>query len=370
MAVDLVTRRARTALAGAGLLMALSGCGGGDAAEAAAAGGGPGGRGAAGGPTTVPVEITQVIQGSIARAVTVSGAVEPIRTVGVTSQLSGVLLTVEAEEGDLVRRGATLGRIDVRELEAQMEAASAAFEVAEAAFQRAEQLRDRRVITVAEYERERTAYVAARAQMDQLRTRLAYATVDAPITGVVTEKRVEAGDLVAPQTRLFTVADVSTLVVRVGVSELDVVDLSEGDLVTVRLDAFPGRSVPGRIRRIFPQADPGTRLLPVEVALENTDPAVVRPGFMARVAFALGARDDVLLIPASALVGGSGSEAVFVVEDGHAVRRTVQTGVTSEGNVEVVAGLQAGERVIIRGNTSLRDGMAVRVVESGAGTAG
>lgn len=364
------------ALALALAVMGLTACGEGDGAESAAAnpggsGGATGGAAAAEGPGDVPVEVADVIEGSIARGVTVSGTIEPLRTVGVTSQLSGVLLSVNAEEGDVVRRGEPLARIDVRELEAQLRAAHASFDVAEAAYQRAEQLRERRVITVAEFDRERTAYAAARAQLDQLRTRLAYAGVEAPISGVVTEKRVEAGDLVAPQTRLFTVADVSTLVVRVGVSELDVVDLGPDDPVTVRLDALPGRTLPGRIRRVFPQADPSTRLLPVEVALENTDPNVARPGFMARVSFTLGARSGVLLIPASALVGGSGSEAVFVVENGQAIRRTVQTGTTSEGRVEVVAGLQAGEQVITRGNTSLRDGMTVRIVDSGSGrTAG
>lgn len=338
----------------------LGACDGGEVAEVRGGPGGPGGPGQ-GGATAVEVE--PVITGSIARAVTVSGTIAPIRTVGVTSQLSGVLLDVGVEEGDVVRRGEPLARIDTRELEAQLRAAEAAHEVAEAAFQRAEQLRERRVITLPEYERERTAYAAARSQLDQVRTRLAYAAVASPVAGVVTEKRVEAGDLVAPQTRLFTVADVSTLVVRVGVSELDVVDLSEGDPVTVALDAFPGRTLPGRIRRIFPTADPGTRLLPVEVALENADPAVARPGFLARASFALGARTDVLLIPASALVGGSGSEAVYVVEGDQAIRRTVQTGLTSEGRVEVVAGLRAGERVITKGNNALRDGMTVRIIE-------
>lgn len=344
-------------------LVGLAGCGGGEAAELA---GGENGDGA-GEELATAVEVAPAITGSIARGSTVSGTIQPLRSVGVTSQLSRILLTVGVEEGDLVREDAALARIDVRELQAQLEAAEAAYEVAQASFQRAEQLRERRVITLPEYERERTAYAAARSQLDQIRTRLAYSSVLAPITGIVTEKRVEAGDLVAPQTRLFTIADMSALVVRVGVSELDVVDLSEGDAVTVALDAFPGRTLAGRIRRIFPTADPGTRLLPVEVALVNADPAVARPGFLARITFALGAREDVLLIPVSALVGGSGSEAVYVVEEDQAVRRTVQTGLTSEGRVEVVAGLQAGELVITKGNSGLRDGMVVRIIEPTGG---
>jgi membrane fusion protein, multidrug efflux system len=147
---------------------------------------------------------------------------------------------------------------------------------------------------------------------------------------VVTEKRVEAGDLVGSQTRLFTLADVSTLVVRVGVSELDVVR-GVGDPVTIMLDAFPGRTFQGSVRRVFPAADPGTRLVPVEVALEGSRRRGRPPGFLARVTFAVGAHHDVLLVPAAAIWSAGGAQSVFVLENGTAVRRTVTTGLTSEG---------------------------------------
>src|SRR5690606_32866294 len=146
--------------------------------------------------------------------------------------------------------------------------AEAAFVVAEAAFERAEQLRNSQVITIGEYERDRTAYASARSQLEQLRTRRGYAVVRSPLNGVVLEKRVEAGDVVAPQTQLFRIGDISTMVVRVPVSELDVVELSPGAAATLVFDAFPSRSFTGRIRRIFPSADPTTRLVPVEVALD------------------------------------------------------------------------------------------------------
>lgn len=363
----LVTISRRAGLVAA-LAVGLSACGGGEAAEPARSGGGLAGGGPAGAgmDRAVPVDMVRVERGSIERSVSVSGVVEPIRVVGVNSQVSGVLLAVSVEEGDLVRQGTPLARVDDRELRAQLAAAESAFEVAEAAYERAEQLRERRVITLPEYERERTAHAAAQAQVEQLRTRVAYAQVTSPITGVVTEKRVEAGDLVAPQTRLFTVADISTLVVTVGVSELDVVELGVGDRVTVALDAFPGRSFRGRIRRIFPTADPATRLVPVEVALDDREAAVALPGFLARVTFGLASREGVLLVPASALVGGQGGEAVFVVEEGTATRRSVSTGLTSEGRVEVVAGLDEGDRVVTAGTSNLRDGMAVRVVDGPA----
>jgi len=153
------------------------------------------------------------------------------------------------------------------------------------------------------------------------------------------------------------------MVVRVQVSELEVVHLREGDEVTIALDAFPRRELRGRIRRVFPSADPATRLVPVEVALEGEARALARPGFLARATFALERHDDVLLVPASAIVANGGAETVFVVEGEIAESRRVSTGLSWLGSIEVTSGLQAGEEVVTLGNNMLRDGAAVRAVE-------
>lgn len=337
-------------------VIAFAGCGGDDQPTQTAQRGGPGGQ------RTPVVEVQAVSRGSIARQVTVTGTVDPLRLVGVNAQLAGALRTVNVQEGDMVRQGAVLARVDDREIASQLAAAEASFDVAEAAYERAQQLRDRRVITLPEYERDRTAYAAAKAQVEQLRTRLGYATVMSPATGVVTEKLVETGDVVGNQTRLFTIADVSQLVVRLGVSELDVVQLAQGDPVAVTLDALPNRQLAGRIRRIFPVGDPTTRLVPVEVVLDAQSAQVARPGFLARVTFDLTTSNNVLLVPVSAVLGGQGSQAVFVVENNTAVRRTVSTGLTSRGRVEVISGLSDGEQVVVTGHNDLRDGMTVRAV--------
>ena len=326
----------------------------------------PGGR-RGGAAQLVAVEAAPVENGRIARSVSVSGNIEPLREVAVNSQLAGALRTVMVEEGSVVREGDTLATLDDREISAQLASAEAAFQVADAAFQRAERLRERQVITAAEYERDRAAQAAARAQLDQLRTRAGYATVLSPLSGVVTEKNVEAGDIVGVQTRLFTVADVSTLVVRVRVSELDVVSIKPNDQVQLVLDAFPGQPLSGRVRRIFPAADPTSRLVPVDVALTGADARVARPGFLARVSFALGAKENVRLVPASAIVtDATGARAVFVVDDGRVSRRIVQTGLISEGRVEILDGVQAGDMIVVRGTNNLRDGANVRVINAAA----
>lgn len=316
---------------------------------------------------TAPAEI-----GRIARQVVVAGSVAPIRTVGVNSQMSGALLEVAVEEGRSVRAGQVLARLDDRELRAQLRAAQTSFTVAEASHERAQELHDKGYITLPEFEREQAAFEAARAQLDQLETRAGYATVRSPIDGLVVRKLAEAGDVVGVQARLFDVADVSVMVVRVSVSELDVVDLAPGDPAQVVLDAYADRTLQGRIRRIFPSADPATRLVPVEVALVDVGPTVARPGFLARVSFDLSPRDGTLLVPAAAIVKRPTGDGVFVVGDGTATLKSVITGVTYGGQVEIVDGLTPGERVVVAGANQLQDGATVRDVsgrngeESGA----
>lgn len=338
------------------LALVAGACGG---EEEAGGGGRPGGFGGA--PATA-VETATVVEGEIARVVVLPGTVEPIRTVGVNAQVSGALLEVPVEEGDRVREGQVVASLDDRELQAQLRSAEAAFEVAEAAFERAKQLRERQVITQPEYEADRTAFEAARAQLDQLRTRVGFTQVRSPIGGVVTSKVVQSGDVIGVQGRLLDVAEVDTMVVRVSVSELDVVEIAPGDAVQVELDALPGEVLQASVRRVFPSADPTTRLVPVEVALSDEDRTRARPGFLARVTFQLDPKPDAMLVPASAIVSRGGGEGVYVVAESTVVLRTVTPGLTAEGRIEIVEGLEVGDRVVTLGANLLRDGARIRDV--------
>jgi membrane fusion protein (multidrug efflux system) len=323
-------------------------------------GGGPGGRGGPDRPT--PVEIETVRRGAVARTSTISGMLEPIRVVGVNAQLGGILLTLTAEEGNRVTQGQVLAEIDARELEAQLRSADATLAFAKSTLERSEGLAKQQIVTAAELDRDRAAYESAKATSDQLRTRLGFAKVVAPASGMITEKRVEAGDVVSAQTRLFTIADVSTLVTLVQVSELEVATLKVGDRVPLTIDALDGERVEGRIRRIFPSADSATRLVPVEVALAGDLRGRLRPGYSVRATFALDRRENALLVASRAVTGPAGARAVYIVKDGVIARRTVQVGEDIAGSTEVLDGVVEGDSVIVSGTTQLREGAKAKVV--------
>ena len=325
-------------------------------------GGGPFGGGGRGPQGPTPVEVGEVSRGSLAREATMAGVLSPIRTVGVNAQIGGALISMRVEEGDVVRAGQVLAEVDARELSAQLRSAEANLELARSTADRSAVLFKDRVVTAAEHERDQAAFEAAKASVDALKLRLAYASVRAPVSGVVTDKRAEAGDVIGAQARLFTIADVSTLVVLVQVSELDITGLSVGQSARVTIDAFGATQFDGRIRRIFPAADSVSRMVPVEVALSGSSVRQLKPGYLARVTVRLGERPGVLLAPVSALVGSRDARAVYVVRAGKAERVPVRIGQASGSMVEILEGLSVGDSVVVVGAEQVRDGAAVRIV--------
>ena len=331
-------------------------------ANAGRAGGRTGGRGAPSDRPT-PVEVELVKRGSVSRNSVIAGMLEPIRTVGVNAQLSGILLSLKAEEGHRVRQGDVLAEIDARELEAQARSAEANLKFAQSTLERSELMFKQQVITIAELERDRAAFESAKASLEQLKTRLGYARVVAPISGVITEKQVEAGDIVSSSTRLFTVADVSTLVTRIQVSELEITTLKAGDVVPLTVDALGSQKVEGRIRRIFPAADSATRLIPVEVALTGSQLSQLRPGYTVRATLSLDRRDGALLVPSRAVSGPAGARAVYIVRNGQVERRAVSIGSDMAGLSEILDGVSEGDSVIVSGTSMIREGAKAKVVE-------
>ncbi len=293
----------------------------------------------------------------------VTGQLEPLVTVAVNAQLGGALLDVKVEEGTRVGAGQVLAEVDARELEAQVRAAEAQAEFARSTAARSAQLFQQQIITAIENERDQAALASADASLAQLRTRLGFAVVKSPIDGVITGRFVRGGDIVSPNTRLFTVADLSTLVVRMPVSELEVAQLRTGQSVALKVDALGGTEYPGRVRRIFPAADSVSRLVPVEIAVTGPSTAQLRPGYTVRATIRLDTREGALVVPTRAVLGASGARSVFIVKDGLAERRAVRVGDDVDGKVEVFSGLAFGDTIIVAGNSLVREGGAVRIVD-------
>jgi HlyD family secretion protein len=267
---------------------------------------------------SLPVERRDIIVSAQA-----SGAIQPDTTVEVKSKASGEVLQLNAETGQVVKRGAPLVRIDPRNARNALAQAQADLDVAKAQLTnstsqkaRADELFKTQSITQQEHEQALLDYANARAgvvrsqvAVDNARIQLEDTDVRAPITGTIIEKDTERGQVISSATSnvsggttLMKMADLGLVQVRTLVDETDIGKIQPGQLATVTVDAFPNRPFPGTVLKIEPQAqtEQNVTMFPVSVRIDNKD-GLLRPGMNAEVEVHVGRRDDVLAVPNAAL---------------------------------------------------------------------
>ncbi|TVQ84986.1 MAG: efflux RND transporter periplasmic adaptor subunit, partial [Bacteroidetes bacterium] len=295
---------------------------------------------------------------------TISAPVVAYQRVYITARISGQVMAVNFEEGDRVRRGQILARLDTRRQQAQLRNAQATLKEAQLHFDRQKNLFEQEVITPVEFENATVALERAQAEVELWKVEVDLGEITAPIDAVVAAKLVEPGTTANVNDRLFTIEDHNLLVVRPALSELDVASLKKGQELELYFDVFGDEPYPGKIRRIFPSADGITRLFTVEVEIDQTSiDQPVKPGYLARSRFIVEERRDVISVPKEAIVEKDGKNLVFVLSDDkeRISRREVTTGAERDGWVEIVSGLEEGLEVAAGNIANLNEERPVRV---------
>ena len=301
---------------------------------------------------------------------------KPLLSAEVVSKQLGYLSTVLVERGDVVRRGQLLALVRPSELPDQLAVARGALQQAQAQLQQAKENRSRTgslapsgVVSQLELQQSSTALSAAeaaeagaRANLSALATRLGETRLESPLDGVVTQRRLDPGALVGPQTgALLSVARIDTLRVFIGVRERDAKEVAVGQTTEVQVDALPGQTFQGRVVRLAPAFDPLTRTLEVEVHLDNSA-GKLRPGMYGRAAIKTSVHPQALVVPEGAIQLSNDKAFVFVVREGKTQRLRVQLGIDDGEWLEVKQGLAPADEVIVAGIDGLSDGMPVRTV--------
>jgi membrane fusion protein (multidrug efflux system) len=347
------TRR-RLSLAPFALLLAACGGAGDDSAAV------DGGEAAPAAPRATQVRVLELAPREVVDRTSLPADLLPLRRAVLAAEVGGAVEGVEAELGERVDRGALLARIDERSLAQQVAEAEAWLRQASLQYERAQNLFERKAVTKANLLDAVTNRDVAEARLATAKLQLEKSRVRAPWAGRVAAKRVEVGDFVAPGAPLFELVDASRLIVRAPARSADVRYLAAGREVEVTVDAFPGESFRARIERLGAELDPSTRTLAVEAEIANAD-GRLKPGMLARLEVPRRTLDSALVVPQSAVVDLEGAKAVYLVEDGRAVRREVELGPVV-GEEVVVEGLAAGDRVIVEGLHAVAEGQPVEEV--------
>ncbi|HLT01305.1 MAG TPA: efflux RND transporter periplasmic adaptor subunit [Geminicoccaceae bacterium] len=323
------------------------------------------------GPDAVPVTIAAAESGTIKERIEAVGTTLARQAVDIVPLTSGRVVEIAFTPGQRVEAGDVLVRLDDQAEQAAVAEAEAALREAELALDRARRLRANNTVAQATVDELEAAYLGARARVDGARKQLADRTVRAPFAGVVGIRQVDIGARVDDATVLTTLDDLSEVEIEFSVPEVFFGRVRQGQPVSARSAAFPGRTFSGRIATIDTRIGEVSRAFRVRAVLPNPD-LVLPAGMFMHVEVVLEERPAVL-IPEEAVIAEGRGAFVFTVEDERARRRPVRLGQRTAGAVEVLEGLEAGEAVVRQGMQRLRDGSTVRLTpdaEAGSVTLG
>jgi len=324
----------------------------------------------------------------------VTGTIEPDFSARVLSEVAGVLEQFSlpdgtpVEEGVRVERGTVIAVVEHEDLGAAVEEARANLRVAQSAVGAAKvalagaEREKRRMAalfkdgTATERQRDEALTACesaeaglklaadrveqARAVLERTRLRYQDATVEAPISGIVSRCYVDRGGYVGPSTPLVSIVNIDSVEVQGGVAGRYFSMLRPGRTrVRVCVDAYPDEGFVGLVERVRPELDPATRTARITVRVPNPEHRL-KPGMFARLEVVIARREGVPIVPDAALIRSDGGHEVFIVKDGTARSRKVRIGLEEGDRNEAVEGVEPGDLVVVRGQHILSDGMEVR----------
>ena len=280
-------------------------------------------------PKAQTVKVQPAAKQEVKQDGTYSATVQAFAVNNIAPQSGGRIQKINVEVGDYVGKGQILAEMD----RVQLDQAKLRLSNAETELGRLKQLYEQGGLAQSDYEAAELNFKVSKSTYDNL---VENTVLRSPITGVVTARYYDRGDMYGMASPIFTVQQITPVKILVGISEGDYTKVSKGDKVTLSVDALPGKTFSGTIKRIYPTIDPMT--FGHNRSIVVPDAAVVR-------------------------LQGSGQRNVFVVENGIAVQKEVSLGRHFDGQYEILSGLEEGEQVVVKGGSALRNGAQVEVIE-------
>jgi membrane fusion protein (multidrug efflux system) len=307
----------------------------------------------------VKVAVVKVEPVPIRDILVLPGETEAWMDVLLSADAAGRVEWVGPGEGDRIKKGQLLAKIDVAALRAALDRAEAAYKLADELYQRRKKLFERKIINQEELDRSLTERTVAAGDLRQVRVEYERGFLKSPISGVINHLYVDEGEFIDRGKPMFDLVNVDKIKINVNMPELDVRYLHRGQETQVLVDAFPERPLRGTVDFVAYKADTATKTFKVRVLVNNPDHHI-RPGMIARVSFLRRVIPDALVAPLFALVDKGGERLLFVEKDGTVHARTVSIGVIEGDRVQITKGLNPGDRLIVTGQTEVEEGMRVQ----------
>lgn len=309
----------------------------------------------------VPVEVQPLKRAAMVAVYSGTAPIEANNEAEVVAKVGGEVRQIYVEEGDAVREGQVLARLDGDRLRLDVAQTEANLRKLERDYKRQVELAEKGLVAKGTAENAKYDLDALRAQYDSARLELGYTEIRAPIPGVVSARHIKVGNTIKPNDPTFRVTNLDPLLAYVHVPEKEFRKLAPGQPADVVVDALGGERFQGAISRVSPTVDPQTGTFRARV--EVVDPTGhLKPGMFARVNIAYERRENALQLPRTAIIDSDGEQSVYVVAGDKAEQRKISTGLANNGWIEVLQGLKGDERVVVVGQAGLKSGTVIKVV--------
>ena len=311
----------------------------------------------------IPVETSLPVRGDVVAVYSGTAPIEAFAEADVIAKVAGEVREVLVEEGDDVKKGQILARLDGDRLRLELSESQARLRKLQRDFERNRNLKERGLISAGDFDKIQYELEALQASYNLASLELDYTQVRAPISGVVSERYIKLGNTITVGEPVFRVTSIEPLVAYLYVPEREYRKIFSGQPVRIDIDALAGEQVPTTVTRVSPGIDAATGTF--KVTIEILDPERrIKPGMFARISIVYDKHENVLQLPRSAIVDEMNTTSVFVVEDGVAIRRPVQTGLAANGLVEITSGIDDKDNIITVGQVGLKPDAKVTVINA------
>jgi membrane fusion protein (multidrug efflux system) len=320
--------------------------------------------GAAGGPPSFAAQalVVEARNQPVTEALSLVGSIVANEIVELKSETEGTVQEILFAEGQPVKEGELLMRLDESKFAAAAAEAEANFKVSEANYERAKKLYGDNLVSKQEIDQTAAAFQAGRAAFDLKKRQLRDARIVAPFGGVASARRVSPGQVIDKNTLLTVLVDLNPVKVELSVPERFVGQLKVGQKLTVKIAAFPERQFVGEVYFVAPYLNEVDRTALLKARIPNPD-FVLKPGMFANVDLTLQVKPSAIVVPESSILYSGDRTVVYVVDNQDTAQiRPVKLGTRLAGQVEIVQGLKAGERVVSEGLQKVRPGGKVKAV--------
>lgn len=312
--------------------------------------------------TAFPVKVQTAESGILSENLSLIGSVFAAKEVSLLSETQGRVLSVSVDVGDRVSSGSVIAKVDDEIKKASFLNAEANYEKTKKDLDRYDKLFKEKSGTESQLDQARFAYKTAESQYIIAKRQLEDTKIVSPISGEITQRFIEKGSLLAVNTPIVYIVDISSLKVKVNAAEQDAFKMHIGDAVEIQTDVYPNETFTGKIRSISAKADDAHNY-PIEITLANSSQKPLRGGMLARVHFVSVKKEKALIIPREALVGSIRTPQIFVLNNDIVELRNISVGANVDGKIEVLNGLKQGETVVVNGQANLKNNAKVYIVK-------